>query len=176
MRRLFIMFGILTILASCNQKNNKDFESLNYTKLKQPMCYFAKTDSGFILKAESNKDYTYKYIEYVIDKDEIRMYSDSLYDFTCMIFIFYPIDFYVNHLGGFRNRANCKIDPTGEIVDNRYVYRTRFSSFNSPDFEISLKGLGFSINGNEFRVELDSMEVRTLLPTFEPTLYTAKGL
>ena len=79
MKRLFILFGILIILASCNQKNNKNFKSLNYTKLKQPMCYFAKTDSGFVLKAESNKDYKYKYIEYVINKNEIKMYSDSLY-------------------------------------------------------------------------------------------------
>jgi hypothetical protein len=179
MKRLFILFGILIILASCNQKNNKNFKSLNYTKLKQPMCYFAKTDSGFVLKAESNKDYKYKYIEYVINKNEIKMYSDSLYDLYCGVSITYPIKFGRGSFMGdweFSNRSICKLKPTEEMIDKRYVYKTKFSNFNSPEIRTHIKELNFEINGHEFDIALDSIETRTLLPTFEPTLYTAKGL
>lgn len=179
MKKLFILFGILIILASCNQKNNKDFENLNYTKLRQSMCYFAKTDSGFVLKAESNKDYKYKYIEYVIDKNEIKMYSDSLYDLYCGVSITYPIKFNRGSFMGnweFSNRSNCELKPTGEMIDKRYVYKTKFSNFNSPDKRTHIKELSFGINGHEFDIALDSIETRTLLSIFESTLYTAKGL
>lgn len=179
MRRLFLLIGILTILASCNQKKNKDFESLNYTKLRQSMCYFTKTDSGFVLKAESNKDYKYKYIECVINKNEIKMYSDSLYDLYCGVSITYPIKFSRGDFMGdweFSNRSICELKPTGEMINERYVYKTKFSNFNSPETRTHIKELGFGINGHEFDIALDSIEIRTLLPTFEPTLYTAKGL
>ena len=143
------------------------------------MCYFAKTDSGFVLEAESNKDYKYKYIEYVINKNEIKMYSDSLYDLYCGVSITYPIKFGRGSFMGdweFSNRSICKLKPTGEMIDKRYVYKTKFSNFNSPEIRTHIKELNFEINGHEFDIALDSIETRTLLPTFEPTLYTAKGL
>lgn len=175
MRKVLFLFSTLLILISCgNQNKEKQFESLLYTKLKYPMSYFAKTDSGFILKVGSTVGY--KYFEYAINKDEIKMYGDSLYNLYFGISILYPTEFYVNHLGGFRNRANCELKPTGKTVNERYVYRTSFLSFNSPEFRTHIKGVKFRINGNKFEIEMDSMEVRTLLPIFEPTLYAAKGM
>ena len=168
------IFSLLLLVLLCGCNHKKDLSKLDYKPTKSHTSYIALTDSGFIFKLKPDEEY--KYFEYSISKDEIRMYSDSLYDLACNIAITYPLPFYNNGLGRFRDRTVSKLNPTGEIINERYVYKTNFSNLNSPDVRIHIKKIEFWINGHEFDIELDSAEIRSLIPTFEHTLYTAKGL
>lgn len=175
MKKAHILLITLLILSGCSYTNKeRQIKNLKYFELKYPMCYFAKTDSGFVLR--SSNEESEKYFEYTTNNNEIKMYSDSLFDLYCGIGIIYSIEFYDNNQGRFRNRSICKLKPTGEVTHGRYVYKTKLSSFTSPEYRVRIKRMEFSINGHEFDIELDSIEIRTLLPTFEPTLYTAKGI
>lgn len=173
MRKVFLLLSVL-LLCSCN--NRKDLAKLNYKPTILGTSFIAVTDSGFILKSKSEANLEYRYFEYSISKDEIKMYSDSLYDLACNIAITYPLPFYNSALGSFRDRTVSELKPTGEIINKKYVYKTFFSYLNAPEVRVHIKKIEFWINGHEIDIELDSTEIRNLIPTFEHTLYTAKEL
>lgn len=172
MKATIFIISILTFLGcSIKDKEENTLNKLQYIALKNGHNYFAKTDSGFVLRFATDDGWRYK--EYVLKEDEIIMYDDSLYSLACMVNITYPV--YYKHQGVYsvNNRSNREIEAT-RVVGGRFAYTAKLSSYTFPETMPHLKAIKFIINGHELSVDIDSVELQNLIPEFETLLYAKK--
>lgn len=160
MKKIFGLL-ILILLASCSN-NTRSFDKIS------DGVFFSGKDSVFTIKTAS--DYGWKYFDFQIKNDELRMYSDSLYDYDCGLNIEYPHDFYNANLGRFRNRSNCSFKQTGNSKDGKYEYIINLKDYTSPPFHDNFKTIKFYYNGDNF-IYIDSMMVRKYFRILENKIY-----
>ena len=168
MKELFCIILLSFFAIGCNTKPKENL--YNYTEFSQ-YKYISANDSGFTLKIASI--YGWKYFPFKVDKDKITLYSDSLYEYSCGLNLRYPI---INQNSTAINKSNCTFSPTGIKIENRYEYVIKLSSYNCPSNRPHLSSVLFYYNGIANSIEIDSLTLRSYIPTFEDRIYYANDI